>query len=45
MLKIEISLPRKHDKEEIIVFRVPGKKRQKIIKLKKVDFSDGKKCY
>ena len=36
MIKIEFSLPRKYDKKEVVIKRVPGKKRQKVIKVKKV---------
>jgi len=32
--KIEISLPKKRDKEEVVFVRVPAKKYQKAIKIK-----------
>jgi len=35
MIKVYISLPKKFDKEEVKLFRIPAKKRQKIIKVVK----------
>ena len=35
-MKIKVSLPKKYDKEEVILERVPSKKYQKAIKIQEV---------
>lgn len=36
MIKIEVSLPKKRDKDEVVLVRVPAKKFQKGIRVKEI---------